>query len=879
MNRFNRVVSLLILSTLFLNQVWAGPISPEEAAEIAARFTNSQPQLMKRHNAPRKAANMRLAHKALQNNSQEAAFYVFNQENSNGFVIVSADDRTAEEVLGYGEHGSFDVNKINPNLRWWLNRYAEEITALQTIDDSEFYPESAARKAVQVEVIGNLLKNKDGKEITWYQETPYSNLCPMDQRDNTRCLTGCVATAASQIMYKWTWPTKGTGSTSYTWYDCMDDDCNNYKTKTLSVEPGNTTYDWDNMLPAYEGKSYTDAQANAVATLMYQVGVAAKMGYGGEANNGSGAWTDDMGYALINHFGYKLEKFITMYSKNKYKNAKGTDVADITAEFSVTRDQFTSYFNADLEAGRPILMGGEGNSGGHEFVCCGRDANNKFYINWGWEGDSNGYFTLSSLRPGSYNFSSNLDALIGLCPKKDLPKVTVTWSVEGITSTTEFTQEDELVLPTNPADCESGKVFVGWTANSTVEDSKPADLFTSGKGKTVMEAITYYAVFAMPEGGDTYSDYSTSCGTPCTGDLTGITINTDNVKKTFKEGETFTSEGLVVKADYEGCKSKTVTSKATVSSPDMSQVGKQTVTVTFEEKTASYEITINAREVFTVNFYCNGKKYDTQSVKDGLKATKPKDPAASCSQYNFEGWYTAELAEDNTNKPAYVTDFTITKNQNFYAIFSKTEASGKPATDYEKISTLDELTDGNYVVAGNSEQALKAEVYNNYYLSTTAVSPADGVISNPAANIVWKITRSSNKVSFYNEKTSQYAYLYQSGTHYNLGLRNNSYQFKASVSGGNWTFEANEYSGKYMVYFIYNDTPEFAAKSSVSNSIQLYKQGEGNITYYTSVLACGTTAVENLHVAQPTAVKAILNGQIVIIRGEAMYSITGERIR
>ena len=66
-------------------------------------------------------------------------------------------------------------------------------------------------------------------------------------------------------------------------------------------------------------------------------------------------------------------------------------------------------------------MGGEdSNGGGHEFVCSGRDANNKFYINWGWEGSGNGYYALSSLKPTgtSYNFSSNLDALIGLEPNK-----------------------------------------------------------------------------------------------------------------------------------------------------------------------------------------------------------------------------------------------------------------------------------------------------------------------------------------------------------------------------------------------------------------------------------------------------------------------------
>ena len=487
---FLGLLAMMVSVTLF-----AAPRTMEEAAQIAAQFTNQQPKLRTMHKAPRAAANMRLAHKALQNNSEAAAYYIFNQEGNNGFVIVSADDRTAEDVLGYTENGSFDANNINPNLRWWLDRYAEEITVLQTIDDSQLQP----RKAVQVTAIANLLVTQDGTPITWYQETPYNNLCPTDQRDNTTCLTGCVATAASQIMYKWRHPLQGTGSSSYTWYNCKNNKCTQYWTSTLSADYGNTTYDWDNMLPAYEGVSYTTTQATAVATLMHHVGVAAKMGYGGQANNGSGAWTDNMGFALKTYFGYQLDKFISMYSQSNYRSMKGSAIADIPYEFSVTRDQFTTYFNADLEAGRPIIMGGEDSDGGHEFVCCGRDSNNKFYINWGWEGSGDGYYAISSLTPGSYNFSSNLDALIGLRPKQDLPPVTVTWSVNGVPSTTQVVPGNTATPETTPAGCQNGKVFVGWTEDSNVDGDRPADLFTTGK--VINEATTFYAVYATAEEG------------------------------------------------------------------------------------------------------------------------------------------------------------------------------------------------------------------------------------------------------------------------------------------------------------------------------------------------------------------------------------------
>ena len=423
MKRFSFIMAALLLLTGFS---FAQQRSAEEAAAIAASFVNERPALRKAHGADQNAAAMRLAHTRQKQASEENAFYVFNRADNAGFIIVSADERTAEDVLGYSDEGDFNLETANPNFRWWLDRYAEEISSL----NGEVEVNPAPRKAVQVTAIGPLLKNQSGVEIKWYQEEPYYNYCPIDQRDNTRCLTGCVATATAQIMYKWRWPEKGKGSHSYKWYDCKDDDCSDYWTKTLKSNFDTVTLYWDRMLPKYGGKSYTTEQANAVASLMYNVGVSCDMWYGGNETGGSGAFTDDMAYALKTYWGYKFTKFITMYtSKSNYENnCKGSKLADVTAEFNVSRDQFVEYFNAELEAGRPILMGGEGNAGGHEFVCDGRNTSGKFHINWGWEGDSNGYFKLSSLSAGGSSFSSNLDALIGLEPDK--PEAVENVSVE-----------------------------------------------------------------------------------------------------------------------------------------------------------------------------------------------------------------------------------------------------------------------------------------------------------------------------------------------------------------------------------------------------------------------------------------------------------------
>lgn len=1033
---------LLVLVALFtVSLVYAGRVSQDEAAAIAALFTNEQPQLSRLHKAPRKASDMRLAHKALQQNSAEAAFYVFNQEGNNGFVIVSADDRTAEEVLGYSENGAFDVEKINPNLKWWLSRYAEEITALQTMDESAFEQTPSARKAKQVTAIANLLVNDQGKEITWYQEEPYYNLCPMDEWDNTRSLTGCVATAASQIMYKWRWPKKGTGSSSYTWYNCTNKSCSSYKEKTLSANYGNTTYDWDNMLSGYYGKSATSAQKTAVATLMYHAGVAAQMGYGGDKAGGSGAWTDDMGYGLKEHFGYTFDKFITMYSKSAYENAKGASIANVTGEFSVTSAKFTEYFNADLEAGRPIIMGGEDpNGGGHEFVCCGRDANNKFYINWGWEGEDNGYFALTALKPNSdYNFSTHLDALIGLRPlKKDLPMIDITWSVDGETTTTQIMQEDPLELPATPADCESGKVFVGWTASENVDGDKPADLFTTAAGKTVMEAVTYYAVFAekeesnvskrakadetitlwaedfsgysngdVPSGsvkdshsgttvygggsvsysvedgdgttkiyeqnlasgtspelliakGDgafiisgiptngatamtltfktnktsdilvssttsgvsvgsvsiansvatceitsngvasldltitntisgsnsreddfllvatgasvTYSDYSLTCGAAVDCELTGITLNTDNAKKAFTTGDEFSYVGLVVKANYNNCQDKTVTSKATVTTPNMSVAGEKTVKVSYTEgettRESSYTITVSDPVTYTITWSVSGVTTPEEYV-EGAALVLPSAPAACSETQVFMGWTASSSVSGDKPADLFTTATgNVTADKTYYAVFATVSESNGTA---ERASGI-EVGDKVILVYESGSMEL-----NGITGSSTKYGEGVAYTSKPVGAYLLEVVAGSESGTFALKHENEYLQWSSGNSLSTKDKIDANSSWSISIGGGDATIR-NASDNTRLLQWNAN-SPRFACYTSTQKAVQLYKQGATK-SYSNYTLSCegDPTDVQQV-MTNSTVQKVLVGGQLLIMRDGAVYTTTGVRVQ
>ncbi len=325
---------LLTLVALMSTMVWAAPRSMQQARSMAP--------------------GLRHVRTALTTNGQPA-FYIFNRDNDEGFVIISADDR-AHTVLAYSDKGHWDENDLPENLRVWLEGYAEQIGS-----QDAFYAPSM--ETASYTPVGQLC------QTTWGQNDPYNRLCPMWQ--SSRTVTGCVATAASQIMKKHNYPEHGIGSHSYKWANANGDSI------VLSADFENTTYDWSNMLNSYTS-SATDVQKDAVATLIYHCGVANEMRYGKSASTGD---SPDMLGQMIDYFDY--DKGIRTYRKGY-------------APDSVIMENI--YNN--LRMGQPVYISAKTiDSIGHAFVCDGIDADGLLHINWGWNGKADGYYQLSAFAP------------------------------------------------------------------------------------------------------------------------------------------------------------------------------------------------------------------------------------------------------------------------------------------------------------------------------------------------------------------------------------------------------------------------------------------------------------------------------------------------
>ena len=86
------------------------------------------------------------------------------------------------------------------------------------------------------------------------------------------------------------------------------------------------------------------------------------------------------------------------------------------------KEEWDSLIQVSLSKKRPVLYGGDGGdlNGGHQFVIDGVNSDGLYHINWGWYGNYNeGYYELSALKPGKYDFSLGHSMVCGITPEQE----------------------------------------------------------------------------------------------------------------------------------------------------------------------------------------------------------------------------------------------------------------------------------------------------------------------------------------------------------------------------------------------------------------------------------------------------------------------------
>lgn len=380
-----RILFVALMMGVVNGIILAEPVGENAARAIAAQFM-AKKKLGTISTAPPK--KLRGA------TTSTPAIYVFNTEKTGcGWVIVSGDDRT-QQVLGYNDCGSYDESNVPHNMQWWLSQYVEEIASLDESENNDLpvlgsFESNNYNDPPKVDALSPLIQTK------WNQGYPYNFQCPMI--GSISCVTGCVATAMAQVMYYHQWP-QTTSKTIPSYY---------WQNGRTTLEPLDTTsFDWNAMKKTYnsDDTSPTDSANAAVARLMRYCGQAVRINYGKLNTGGSGG----------NHYCEVWPEYFR-YSTKARKLFR--------SDYSFS--QWTSFILSELQANRPVIYTGLEYNTGHSFICDGYDGNGYFHFNWGWSGNKDGYFLLTSLNPNATSTGGTMstngyvmrqEILIGLEP-------------------------------------------------------------------------------------------------------------------------------------------------------------------------------------------------------------------------------------------------------------------------------------------------------------------------------------------------------------------------------------------------------------------------------------------------------------------------------
>ncbi len=370
-----KIVTILLIAVTTISAMNAATVSENEARAIAGRFFNT---IM-----PATPAAM----KAKAKHGTAAPFYVFNNPEQPGWVIVAGDDR-ARTILGYGDEGYFNESEVPECVQDWLGDYVEQLAHL---DNSTMQPSSNA--PVHSLAASNRTRIAPMLTCNWAQGLPFNQQCATYTSSGTTsyCPAGCVAIAMAQILYYYKSNTECTAVPAYT-------------SSTLSqymAELPATTFNYALMNDWYDKEENTSESAQETARLVRYCAQSVKMNFG---KSSSSATTQRN--AFVYYFGFD-------------KDAQQLARTDYSAS------EWDEMVYHELAQGRPVLISARKTNGGHAFVCDGYH-DGLYHINWGWRGHQNGYFALNALNDdnsggtgaasGDEGYTINVQIVTGLQP-------------------------------------------------------------------------------------------------------------------------------------------------------------------------------------------------------------------------------------------------------------------------------------------------------------------------------------------------------------------------------------------------------------------------------------------------------------------------------
>ncbi|MBS1541931.1 MAG: C10 family peptidase [Bacteroidetes bacterium] len=319
------------------------------------------------------------------------SYYIVNYQGG-GWVIIAGDKRI-NPILGFSDESRFQTSgTIHYGLLKWLNDLHQTISKIKSSPVSNNDKNQTSQMWNQLGILpcpdcgdgggGCVPSNSTvsvGPLLTtqWSQDCPYNGACPTDP--NGPCghdLTGCVATAMAQVLNYWKKPVR---------------------------------YNWPTMQP----------NSIAIYGLMSDAGVSVGMSYGPQE---SGAQATAIAPALKNTFGYSSAIFDNF------------NFSTLASDLYYSKEPLILTAFANQQQTGCFLFwcwGPTINYNGHCWVADGYQIatttdcssgttaqTNLIHMNWGWAGQSNGWYNATSWTPTgtSFNFQYVQQMVHGIHP-------------------------------------------------------------------------------------------------------------------------------------------------------------------------------------------------------------------------------------------------------------------------------------------------------------------------------------------------------------------------------------------------------------------------------------------------------------------------------
>ncbi len=382
--------------------------------------------------------NLSLAEKRSSGNN--VLYYVFNINQNDGFIIISADFNLAP-VICYVPQGTYTKypELRPPGFNEWLDSYSSQIVfslnrpAKDTLN-SKLWASLTSKGQFDTETMVLKLTSKWNQTSNFNVYSPTTgNTHPTETSGSygNRTPTGCVATAMGQIMYYYKWPLNGVGSHSYS------DPANpNTNSSCGLLDPSYGTLSFLNHTSPYNFASMVDVPAtpnNEISKLLYNCAVSVDM-----------------------DFAYCQSWTLTSVAEDAYRNYFNYNTSVDYIKRSDFPDTWESIIIDQIQKERPVQYRGQSGTGtvGHSWVCYGYRTvagAKEFMFNWGWGGSYDGFYSItgSSLQYPYNSTNSENGAIINIYP----------------------TSQANLTVPSSSVNTSPIYTFVPFTVNFTVSNN------------------------------------------------------------------------------------------------------------------------------------------------------------------------------------------------------------------------------------------------------------------------------------------------------------------------------------------------------------------------------------------------------------------------